>query len=229
MIGRADIEQIITSYDKNNLTIGVLGSHSALDVCRGAKDEGFKTLVVCQKGREQTYNRHYKTNNGIGIVDEVIVLDSFNDILTVDVQSQLRERNVIFVPHRAFEVYLNFDQCAIESEFLVPLFGNRTLMRSEEPNQKYNQYDLLQAAAIKMPQIFDSHVDIDRLCLVKIPEKTRPFERSFFYCSSSEEFEHVIAQKIEKNEIDPAVVADAVIEEFLIGPVVNFNYFYSPL
>ena len=29
-----------------NYTIAVLGSHSALDVCRGAKDLRFKTLVI---------------------------------------------------------------------------------------------------------------------------------------------------------------------------------------
>ena len=42
-----------------NYTIAVLGSHSALDICRGAKDLGFKTLVICQKGREKTYQKYY--------------------------------------------------------------------------------------------------------------------------------------------------------------------------
>ena len=43
-----DIKSIIKNYDKKNITIAVLGSHSALDVCRGAKDLGFKTLVIVQ-------------------------------------------------------------------------------------------------------------------------------------------------------------------------------------
>jgi len=43
----------------NRYTIAVLGSHSALDVCRGAKDLGFKTLVVVQKGRDKTYAKYY--------------------------------------------------------------------------------------------------------------------------------------------------------------------------
>jgi 5-formaminoimidazole-4-carboxamide-1-beta-D-ribofuranosyl 5'-monophosphate synthetase len=38
------------SYSQNNMTIASIGSHSALDVARGAKDEGFKTLVITQKG-----------------------------------------------------------------------------------------------------------------------------------------------------------------------------------
>ena len=51
-----------------NHTIAVLGSHSALDVCRGAKDLGFKTLVVVQKGRDKTYTKYYKSNSGLGCV-----------------------------------------------------------------------------------------------------------------------------------------------------------------
>ncbi|MBN2518340.1 MAG: DUF1246 domain-containing protein, partial [Candidatus Altiarchaeota archaeon] len=50
MIKQGEIKKVLSGY-KKNLTIGTLGSHSALDICRGAKDEGFKTLVVCEKGR----------------------------------------------------------------------------------------------------------------------------------------------------------------------------------
>ena len=38
-----DIKQLLAGYNLKDLTIAVLGSHSALDVCRGAKDLGFKT------------------------------------------------------------------------------------------------------------------------------------------------------------------------------------------
>ena len=60
------IKKILEKYDKNNLTIGTLGGHSALDVCMGAKLNGFKTVVVCQKGREKTYEKYYKTKNQKG-------------------------------------------------------------------------------------------------------------------------------------------------------------------
>ena len=66
------ISQILESYDKSNITIGVLGGHSALDVCRGAKKLGFRTVAVCQKGREQTYAKYYKTrDDGKGVIDEM--------------------------------------------------------------------------------------------------------------------------------------------------------------
>jgi len=220
---------IFSNYDAANITIGVLGSHSALDVCRGAKDEGFKTLVVCEKGREKTYAQYYKANGTSGIVDHVIVLNKFADILSDEVQQQLRAHNVVFVPHRSFEVYLNFDYERIEKNFAVPMFGNRRVLRAEERNQHNNQYDLMRKAGVRFPTIFKNYKDIDRLCLVKLPEKERAFERAFFHCASPTEYEQIIAQKIKNNEIDERKVNEAVIEEFLVGPYVNFNYFYSPI
>jgi len=229
MITKETIRSILATYDTSNITIGVVGSHSALDVCRGAKDEGFNTLVICKKGREQTYAQHYKTDGAIGMVDDVLVLDSFQDLLTDDVQQILRERNVLFVPHRSFEVYLNFAYDRIENDFHVPLFGNRFVLKAEERTSENNQYDLLQKAGIRMPKIFATPAAIDRCCIVKVPEKTRAFERSFFHCHSPEQYHAIVQEKIARNEIDPAALPDAVIEEFVVGPLVNFNYFYSPL
>jgi len=54
MIERKEIQKLVDSYDKDNITIGILGGHSGLDVCRGAKKHGFHTIAVCQKGREKT-------------------------------------------------------------------------------------------------------------------------------------------------------------------------------
>ena len=37
--------------------IATLGSHCALQVLKGAKDEGLKTILVCEKKREKLYRR----------------------------------------------------------------------------------------------------------------------------------------------------------------------------
>src|SRR5258708_28911301 len=110
-------------------TIATLGSHSALDVSRGAKDEGFKTLVIAQKGREKTYDHYYKTNKNLGCVDECLVLEKFEQVLTPEIQKKLLAKNSIFVPNRSFETYLNFDYDAIENKFEVPMFGNKFLLK----------------------------------------------------------------------------------------------------
>jgi len=42
----------------NQYTIATLGSHSALQILKGAKDEGFKTLCICLTGKEKPYQRN---------------------------------------------------------------------------------------------------------------------------------------------------------------------------
>lgn len=66
MITREDIWRVLGDYDTRSLMIGTLGSHSALDISDGAKDEGFRTVVVCQKGRELPYTIYRRA------VDETI-------------------------------------------------------------------------------------------------------------------------------------------------------------
>jgi 5-formaminoimidazole-4-carboxamide-1-(beta)-D-ribofuranosyl 5'-monophosphate synthetase len=55
MINSAQILDIINNYDNKNINIGVLGSHSALEVMDGAVDESIRTVCICQKGRETPY------------------------------------------------------------------------------------------------------------------------------------------------------------------------------
>ncbi len=204
-------------------TIAVLGSHSALDVCRGAKDLGFKTLVVCQNGREKTYQKYYKD-----IVDECIILDKFADILGKDIQEQLLKRNCIFIPHRSFEVYIN-DYKAIEKKFKVPIFGNRYLLKVEERGVKPNQYDLLNKANIRYPKQFSDPQDIDRLCIVKVLEKERGFERAFFLVNDFREYKQYTDYNIAAGKFTEDQLKAAVIEEFILGVQVNFNFFYDSI
>jgi 5-formaminoimidazole-4-carboxamide-1-(beta)-D-ribofuranosyl 5'-monophosphate synthetase len=213
---------------KQPITIATIGSHSALEVARGAKDEGFRNVIVCQKGREKTYAKYYKTNGNLGCVDECIIVDKFSDILLPKIQKQLNEKNSIFIPNRSFEVYIN-DYNAIENKFKVPMFGNKKLLRIEERGFKPNQYDLLDAAKIRYPKQFKDPQKIDRVCLVKVLEKEREFERAFFIVDSYEDYKRQTEQKLFLGSFTKEQLRKAVIEEFIVGVQVNFNFFYSPL
>jgi len=182
MISRNQISKILENYDKNSITIGVLGGHSALDVCRGAHSHGFKTLVVAQKGREKTYIKYYKRREGIGFVDDVIIVNKFSDITKKEVQEELRKRNTIFIHNRYFWVYCNFRD--IENKFLVPIYGTRDMVKLEERDVPKNQYYLLEKAGIRTPKIFKDAKKIDRLVIVKVAEAKRGYERAFFLCSN---------------------------------------------
>lgn len=228
MLIPSDIAGVIKSYDKKNIRIGSLGGHSALDVCRGAKAEGFETVVVAQRGREQTYTKYYKTRkDGRGCVDHVILVDNFGDIVKPEVQEELRKLNVIFVHSRYFWVYCKFDE--IENDFRVPILGNRVLVRKEERDEAKNQYFLLNEAGIKVPRQFDDPKDIDRTVIVKAAEAARSYERAFFLASSYEEYKNRLDELSASGFIDKKAASKAVIEEFALGPQLNLNFFYSPL
>lgn len=217
-----EIREIVSKYDARKIRIGVLGSHSALEIAYGVKQEGFKTVVVCQKGREKTYTEYYRN-----IFDDVILLDNFADLVKEEHLQKLRKLNAIFVPNRSFSVYVGYRN--IEEKFSVPLMGNRHMLKTEEPNGPKNQYYLLIKAEIPVPKIFQSYKDIDRLVIVKVPEKERKIERAFFYASSPEEFEKKAEQRIMKGIISRKDLEKAVIEEYVIGAKFNANFFWSPL
>ena len=138
-----------------------------------------------------------------------------------------RENNVIFIPHRSFEVYVGFDQ--IENEFLLPLFGSRSMLRAEERDADRNQYYLMEKGGIPYPRTYKIPEEIDRLVLVKAPEAQRKYERAFFFASSPDDFYKNSEQMIRAGKITEEGLKKAVIEEFVMGAQSNFNYFYSVL
>ena len=226
MIKRSKIQELVESYDQDEITIGVLGGHSALDVCRGAKKYGFRTIAVCQKGREKTYTNYFKSRlDGKGCIDETIVLDKFSDITKEKIQNELVKRNTIFIHNRYFWVYFDFND--IENNFRVPIYGTRGMLKLEERDVPKNQYYLLEKAGIRYPKIIDSPHEIDRLVIVKVNEAIRGYERAFFYASSFNDYTQKSKELLNKKMITKDSLEKAIIEEYVIGAQVNFNYFYS--
>lgn len=223
-------QKLLSGYDLDNLTIGCLGGHSALEVSLGAKKQGFRTVVVARKDRAQTYAKHLKTddNTMTGCVDEVILVDSFDDILKPEIQQRLRELNTIFVHSRYFWVYFK-DFAQVEKEFAVPILGTRELLRLEERDESPNQYDVLKTAGIRLPKIFKNPDDIDRLTLTKVNNATRTYERENFVAATPAEWKEIGERKIAAGEITKEALESATIEEFILGAQINFNFFYSPL
>jgi 5-formaminoimidazole-4-carboxamide-1-(beta)-D-ribofuranosyl 5'-monophosphate synthetase len=229
------VARALDAYDLSRLTLCSIGSHSALDVASGARAQGLRNLIVTAKGREKTYTRYFLREEspvGRGCVDGVLELQNFPEILNEDVQRRLFEQNVIFVANRSFEVYLHqeFEYDEIERRMLVPFFGNRHLLRAEEREPgSTDQYALMRAAAIRHPRRFASPDDIDRLVMVKAPHARVSFERAFFLASSPEEYRATADHLMDEGILSAAGLASARIEEYVLGPSVNLNFFYSPI
>ncbi len=232
MIERKEIIGVLSEYNLSETTIGVLASHSALDVCDGAVEEGFRTYVVGERGREKTYTEYFKAmrKNGKlirGIIDGADVYTKFNEILKPENQKKLRDKNTIFIPNRSFTSYCSIDE--IEDDFKVPMFGSRNLLRSEERGIERDYYWLLEKAGLPYPERIEKPEDIDSLVMVKLPHAVKKLERGFFTASSYNEFKQKSEAFLRQGVITREDLKDARIERYIIGPVFNLDMFYSPI
>ncbi|MGC8580956.1 MAG: formate--phosphoribosylaminoimidazolecarboxamide ligase family protein [Thermoplasmata archaeon] len=211
--------------------IAVIGSHSALDVCEGAYTEGLKNLVLAEKGRELLYTKYfyYRKYKGIekGFINEVITLNKFSEILNPGFQESMLKRNVIMVPNRSLTSYI--DVVDVEKKLMFPIFGSRDMLYIEERTMEKNYYWMAEKAGINTPKEYKDPKDIDRLVIVKLPHAVKRLERGFFTCSSYKEYKEKSNQLLKSNVIKMEDLKKARIEEYVIGPVFNFDFFWSPL
>ncbi len=230
MIDRSEIKDVLDGYELDEAIIGVLGSHSSLDVCDGAKEEGFKTLVIAERGREEPYTKYFvqREVNGLrkGVVDENVVMEKFSDMMNENVQEKLREKNTLFIPNRSFVVYTGIDN--VEDKFRVPLVGSRDMLRMEERGEEKDYYWLCKRAGIPTPTEYTAE-DIDTLVMVKLPHAVMRLERGFFTARNRQEYEDKASRLIKRGVIKKEELKNARVEKYVIGPVFNFDFFYSPL
>jgi 5-formaminoimidazole-4-carboxamide-1-(beta)-D-ribofuranosyl 5'-monophosphate synthetase len=233
MIDRNEITSILDEYETDNVKIGLVGSHSALDVCDGAIEEGFRTHLVCQAGRERTYTEYFRAERDPsgnllrGIVDDAVVYSRFDEVLQPKNQQYLRDNSILFVPNRSFTSYCSID--AIENDFAVPMVGSRNLLRSEERGGEEDYYWLLEKAGLPYPERIDDPEDIDELVMVKLPHAVKKLERGFFTASDYNEYQEKSGSLIRQGVITEEALSSARIERYVVGPVFNLDFFYSPI
>jgi 5-formaminoimidazole-4-carboxamide-1-(beta)-D-ribofuranosyl 5'-monophosphate synthetase len=233
MIERKQILDVLDRYELDKIKIGMIASHSALDVCDGAIEEGFRTISFCQSGRERTYTKYFKAQrdgNGKilrGLVDEFVILNKFKDIMLPENQKMLIDNNVLFIPNRSFTSYADITE--IEDNFLVPMVGSRNLLRSEERGEDRDYYWLLEKANLPSPERIKNPEDIEELVMVKLPHAVKKLERGFFSAATYKEYLEKSGELLRQGVITQQTLNKARIEKYIIGPVFNFDFFYSPL
>jgi len=195
------------------VTIATLGSHCALQVLKGAKDEGFRTLLVSEKKRLGLYNR-------FPFIDEIIEVNSFYEILDDSCRRRLREATAILVPHGTLICQMSSDDIEkIES----PVFGNKWILRWEANRELKEK--LMREAGLKTPAVVSSKYDIRTLCIVKLHGAAGG--RGYFLAWNRASFEEGARQLIQQNAIKSE--DDLYIQEFIRGVPVYLQYFYSPI
>lgn len=207
---------------KQLITIATLGGHSSLEICAGAKAQGLPTCVIVQRGREKTYAHYFRT-----LIDSLIEVNHFRELTSTATIQQLKKVNALLIPHRYCQVYCDLEK--LENNFFVPVFGNKRLLSYEERVGKKHQYQILDRSRVAYPKRYTKPQDIDRLVIVKVSEATRKYERAFFFAATYEDFQKRSKELVVKKMISDAALKEAVIEEYIVGAQVNFNFFYSPL
>ncbi len=194
-------------------SIATLGSHCALQVLKGAKDEGLKTLLVCEKRREKLYRR-------FNFIDEFILVDSFVEVLDQKVSSVLEQNNSILIPHGTLIAQMNTEQ--IES-IKTPVFGNKMILKWESDRKLKEQ--LMLEAKLDVPKSVDNPSEINSLVIAK--RYGAAGGKGYFLATSEQEYDKKRDKLIEEGVINGD--SDLYIQEYASGVLAYLQYFYSPL
>lgn len=191
--------------DFKKYKIATLGSHTALQILKGAKDEGFETICVCEKGREKPY-LSYK------VADKIIYVDSFKDYFKIE--DELVKENAIIIPHGAFVAHVGIGNVA---KMKAMYYGTKGILQWESDRNMEKQW--LTEAKIKVPRIFKTPEEIDRPVIIKFHGARGG--RGYFLANSPKEFYERVKQYEGKD--------DFVIQEYIVGVPIYTHYFYSRL
>jgi 5-formaminoimidazole-4-carboxamide-1-(beta)-D-ribofuranosyl 5'-monophosphate synthetase len=193
--------------------IATLGSHCALQVLKGAKDEGLKTMLVCEKKREKLYKR-------FPFIDELILVDSFTEILDQRCQQILEQNNAVIIPHGTLIAQMSSEQ--IES-IKNPIFGNKWILRWESDREMKEK--LMREANLPVPRPVSSPDKINNLVIVK--RQGAAGGKGYFMAASEEDYNSKRNELISQGVISKDETL--YIQEYAAGVLAYLQFFYSPL
>lgn len=193
------------STNQENYTIATMGSHTALQILKGAKDEGFRTACVVTKKTRPVYE-HF------GACDTFIEIDDYSQFDPAI--PQLKALNSIVIPHGSFVAYLGHERM---QQLDLMHYGTKDILEWESDRDKERKW--LARAGLRLPRIFSSPDEID--CAVIIKFHGADGGHGYFIANSPEEFYERI--KVYDNG------KKYVIQEYIVGVPMYVHYFYSPL
>ncbi len=195
------------------VSIATIGSHCALQVLKGAKDEGFQTVLLCEKKRESLYQR-------FKFIDEIFLMDSFSELVEDRCQSMLEKSNSVLIPHGTLIAQMNSEQ--IES-IKTPIFGNKHILRWE--SDRVLKDKLMKAANLNVPKSITSPKQINSLVIAK--RHGAAGGKGYFLASTEEEYnkkrDHLVKQGLINGD------NDLYIQEYSSGVLAYLQFFYSPI
>ena len=202
------------ALDVDKQTVMTLGSHCSLQVLKGAKDEGFNTLLVCEEKRFDMYKR-------FKFIDNIVSIENFKEIINKNFQDELIEKySPVLIPHGTLISTLNMDEL---EGIKIPIFGNKWILRWESDRMLKQQ--LMDESKLPSPTQISSKNDIDGLCIVKLHGAAGG--KGYFLVTDKKGFEEH-AQKLIKSHVIESE-ENLFIQKYANGVPVYLQYFYSPI
>lgn len=194
-------------------SITTLSSHCSLQVLKGAKDEGFKTILICEEKRLKFYKR-------FKFIDDFIILNNFREIVHGRIQNEINQKNTILIPHGTLISSLNSEEI---EKLNIPIFGNKWILRWE--SDRLLKQKLMEESLLNTPKPVKNKFEIKNLSIVKLNGAAGG--KGYFLAWDKKSFEsgasNLINQKMIKDE------DELYIQEFIMGVPVYFQFFYSPI
>jgi len=182
-------------------------------VLKGAKDEGFDTILVCEKKREKLYRR-------FKFIDELIIVEKFSEILDTKIQDKLKQEDAILIPHGTLISQMSSEE--IES-ISVPIFGNKWILSWESDRSMKEK--LMLDAKLDVPKSVSVPKDITKLIIAK--RHGAAGGKGYFLASSESEYnkkrDKLIHEGIIKGD------SDLYLQEYHNGVLAYLQFFYSPI
>ncbi|HEX9844977.1 MAG TPA: formate--phosphoribosylaminoimidazolecarboxamide ligase [Candidatus Nitrosotenuis sp.] len=194
-------------------SIATLGSHCALQVLKGAKDEGFKTLLVCEKKRENLYRR-------FKFIDELVLVDSFLELLDSKCASILEKNKAVLIPHGTLIAQMSTEQ--IES-IKTPIFGNKWILKWE--SDRLLKEKLMLEANLDIPASISDPKQIKKLTIAK--RHGAAGGKGYFLTTNEADYikkrDRLVSMGLIKGD------SDLYLQEYVMGVLAYLQFFYSPL
>jgi len=185
-------------------TIATLGSHSALQILKGARDEGFKTLVIALNKQISFYKRY-------PFIDEIIGINSFSEF--PEIEEKLKNKKIFVIPHGSFVAYLGMEG---NKKMTLPYFGNKKVLDFEFDRVKQGEW--LKESGINTPKEFKNIEDVEFPVIIK--SFGAAGGKGYFLVNNKHDLEEKIKSFKDQKFI---------IQQYVVGVSLYIHYFYSPL
>lgn len=185
-------------------TIATIGSHSALQILKGAKDENFKTLAFVLRENLEFYKNY-------NFIDDFQVLNSYSQL--GDLEKKFNPGKLIIIPHGSFVAYLGKD---FDNKTSFKYFGNKKILAIEADRLKQDNW--LKIAGVLTPKIFADLKDVDRPVIVKAHGAKGGL--GYRLCPDKKSLTKAVAS-LKKEKF--------LIQEYITGTPVYIQYFFSAI